>query len=56
MIIVATLIPWIAIDALFFDEFFLMQWYVFCALQQLRSEEATQLVPAEDDYGRTNQE
>lgn len=56
MIIVAALIPWIAIDALFFDEFFLMQWYVFCALQQLRSEEATQLVPAEDDYGRTNQE
>ena len=51
MIVVATLIPWIALDALFFDEFFLLQWYVFCALQQLRSTNVTQL---EDQYGRTN--
>lgn len=55
-IIVAALIPWVAIDALFFDEFFLLQWYVFCALQQLRNEEATQLIPAEEHYGRTDQE
>lgn len=52
MLVVATLLPWIAIDALFFDEFFLLQWYVFCAMQQLRTE--TVLAPMEENYGRTN--
>lgn len=56
MIVVATLVPWLAIDALFFDEFFLLQWYVFSAVQQLKNEEATDLVPVEDNYGRTDQE
>lgn len=54
MIAVASLLPWVAIDALFFDEFFLLQWYVFCAMQQLRNEDVVQLAPVEDNYGRTN--
>ena len=27
-------LPWLAIDALFFDDFFLLQWYAFMAMQQ----------------------
>lgn len=36
MIAVGVFLPWMAIDALFFDEFFLLQWYMFSAVQQLR--------------------
>ena len=39
MVLVGTFAPWMAIDALFFDEFFLLQWYVFSALQQLQYED-----------------
>ncbi len=34
MLLVGVFLPWIAVDILFFDEFFLMQWYMFIALQQ----------------------
>ena len=34
MVIVGVLLPWIAIDILFFDDFFLLQWYLFIAMQQ----------------------
>ncbi len=55
-LIVATgvFVPWIAIDALFFDEFFLLQWYVFSALQQLKHENTTAIAPMEETDGRTN--
>lgn len=53
---IGAFMPWLAVDALFFDEFFLLQWYVFCAIQQLKNEDATDLVPVEDNYGRDNQE
>lgn len=33
---VGTFLPWFAIDAMFFDEFFLLQWYMFSAWQQFR--------------------
>jgi len=33
-VIVGCLLPWMAIDALFFDEFFLLQWFIFAALHQ----------------------
>lgn len=35
---VGVFLPWMAIDALFFDEFFLLQWYMFSAVQQFRYE------------------
>ena len=31
--------PWLAIDALFFDELFLMQWYMLVAINYLRSDD-----------------
>jgi len=31
-----TFVPWLALDILFFDEFFLLQWYVFAGIRQLR--------------------
>lgn len=34
MIFVGTFVPWLAIDAMFFDEFFLLQWYMLVALAQ----------------------
>ena len=30
-----TFFPWLALDILFFDEFFLLQWFAFVALRQL---------------------
>lgn len=36
ILIVGTFLPWIAIDALFFDEFFLFQWYCFMGIQALQ--------------------
>lgn len=53
IIAVGTFLPWFAIDALFFDEFFLLQWYMFSAIQQLRYEKVTAIVPVEGIYGRT---
>ena len=34
MIFVGAFMPWLALDILFFDEFFLLQWYVIMALEQ----------------------
>lgn len=34
MVLVGVILPWFAIDILFFDEFFLLQWYLFIAMQQ----------------------
>lgn len=34
MVLVGVMSPWFAIDILFFDEFFLLQWYLFIAMQQ----------------------
>lgn len=34
MVLVGVILPWLAIDILFFDEFFLLQWYLFIAMQQ----------------------
>jgi len=33
ILLTGVFVPWLAIDAMFFDEFFLLQWYVFSALQ-----------------------
>lgn len=33
IVIVGTVMPWLAIDILFFDEFFLLQWYILAALE-----------------------
>ena len=35
MFMAGTFLPWLAIDALFFDEFFLLQWFAFIGLRQL---------------------
>lgn len=48
MLLIGVFLPWIAIDILFFDEFFLLQWYVFIALQQ---PELRGLNILEDRYG-----
>lgn len=34
MVFVGVFVPWLAIDILFFDEFFLFQWFVLVALEQ----------------------
>ena len=34
MVLTGVILPWFAIDILFFDEFFLLQWYLFIAMQQ----------------------
>lgn len=34
MLYVGTFLPWLALDMLFFDEFFLFQWFVFVALKE----------------------
>ena len=34
IVCVGAFMPWLAIDTLFFDEFFLLQWYVLMALNQ----------------------
>ena len=49
-------LPWIAIDVLFFDEFFLLQWYMFSALQQFQHTDMIRPVDREDTYGRANKE
>lgn len=33
VLVMGAFLPWMAIDAMFFDEFFLLPWYVFIALQ-----------------------
>lgn len=35
MLLIGTFLPWMAIDILFFDEFFLLQWYVYMALKKM---------------------
>lgn len=34
MVLIGAFLPWLAIDILFFDEFFLFQWYVLVALKE----------------------
>ena len=36
IVMVGVFLPWLAIDILFFDDFFLLQWYLFIAMQQPR--------------------
>lgn len=38
IVFVGCFAPWLAIDALFFDEFFLLQWFMLVALIDLRSD------------------
>lgn len=33
IVLIGAFLPWLAIDMLFFDEFFLLQWYVFAAVK-----------------------
>ena len=51
LLAVGIFLPWMAIDALFFDEFFLLQWYMFGAMRYLEQEQITQSIPREDRYG-----
>lgn len=51
IVAVGIFMPWIAIDALFFDEFFLLQWYMFSIVQQMKYEDAVQRIRVEDSYG-----
>lgn len=48
ILLTGTILPWFAIDALFFDEFFLLQWFIFLGLQQLHAP-----VKEGDNDGRT---
>ena len=59
IVAVGSFLPWIAIDALFFDEFFLLQWYMLVALNYFRPDEkAVNIEPVhkEENYGRENEE
>ena len=53
MLLIGTFLPWFAIDILFFDEFFLLQWYIFIALQQ---PELRGINTLEDTYGQESKE
>ena len=52
---VGCFLPWMAIDILFFDEFFLLQWYVLLALDRPDTMKKIE-TPAEVGYGRKNEE
>ncbi len=39
LLLIGSFAPWVAIDALFFDEFFLLQWYVFSGLLHFRTDQ-----------------
>ncbi len=39
IVFIGSFAPWLAIDALFFDEFFLLQWYMLVALNYLSAED-----------------
>ena len=39
IVFIGAFVPWLAIDALFFDEFFLLQWYMLLALNYLGEEQ-----------------
>lgn len=41
LLLIGCFVPWVAIDALFFNEFFLLQWYVFTGLVYFRTEGTT---------------
>lgn len=59
IVAVGSFLPWMAIDALFFDEFFLLQWYVLIALNYLTLKDEHRKIEAvhkEDNYGRENEE
>ncbi len=58
IVLIGAFAPWLAIDALFFDEFFLLQWYMIVALNYLwRSHKKIDLetVRMEESYGRENE-
>lgn len=37
ILMVGTFLPWMAIDIMYFDEFFLLQWFVFLGVRELRT-------------------
>lgn len=41
ILVVGVFLPWMAIDALYYDEFFLLPWYVFVGVRELRSQPRT---------------
>ena len=51
ILLIGSFLPWMAIDALFFDEFFLLQMYVFLGVQQLRFPERD---TESNDNGKTS--
>ena len=52
---VGCFLPWMAIDILFFDEFFLLQWYILLALDRPDTVKRIK-TPTEVSYGRKNEE
>lgn len=52
VLICGTFLPWLAIDILFFDEFFLLQMYVFLGIRQMlyHSQEVQDQTEANDNY------
>lgn len=54
ILLTGVFLPWMAIDILFFDELFLLQWYVFVALKEQSSgPETDQRVQRQQGYTRT---
>lgn len=41
LVFVGSFIPWLALDIVFFDEFFLFQWYMIAAMTQFDEQETT---------------
>ena len=52
---VGCFLPWMAIDVLFFDEFFLLQWYVLLALNRQSGPVTRIETRTEVSYGRENE-
>lgn len=47
ILLVGAFLPWLAIDMLYFDEYFLMQWFVFAGCMEILSRDTRSELPAE---------
>lgn len=44
ILLIGVYLPWMAIDTLFFDDFFLLQWYVYAALYRNSNDHKIQII------------
>lgn len=52
MLCVGSFLPWAALDLLFFDEFFFLQWYCLMGIQALKRTDMVEKLPDDEGYLR----